>query len=291
MSFQVSPTSVLRCPAPAKLNLFLHVVGRRRDGYHLLQTVFQLIDCYDYLDFFLREDGRIQRINAVAGVAESEDLTVRAARLLQTYTGSHFGVDITLDKRLPMGAGIGGGSSDAATTLLALNRLWNLGLTRAELITLAAQLGADVPFFIFGENAFAQGIGEQLHAVSLPEQWFVILHPKVFVGTASIFSSQALTRDTETVRMADFTAQANPFHFGRNDLEVVVRRSYPEVEQALNWLSQKNPQARMTGSGSCVFASFADKNIAQQIVDEAHNRWNAYCVCGLSKHPLASFAA
>lgn len=289
-----SSEALLDCPAPAKLNLFLHVLGRRVDGYHLLQTAFQLIDLCDYLDFYRRNDGCVQRIGAVTGVEAGDDLCVRAARLLQSFTGSHFGVDIALDKRLPIGGGLGGGSSDAATTLLALNHLWELHLSRAQLMALGLQLGADVPFFLFGTNAFAQGIGEQLHALTLAQRWFVVLCPAVFVGTATVFSAQDLTRDSEPVRIADFTAQADPFQFGRNDLEAVVKQQYREVEDALSWLSQQAGQARMTGSGACVFASFSDQAVAQQIADaaeqQAGKKWKAYCVRSLMQHPLANFA-
>ena len=191
----------LTCPAPAKLNLFLHVVGRRPDGYHLLQTLFRFIDLHDTLHFSLREDGAVRRTNAVEGVAEEQDLCVRAARLLQGETGCALGVDIAVEKRIPMGGGLGGGSSDAATTLIALNRLWSLGLSRPRLMELGLRLGADVPVFIFGENAFAEGVGEKLQAYPLADAWYVVLFPPVHVPTAEIFAHPELTRDTVSITM------------------------------------------------------------------------------------------
>jgi len=191
----------LTCSAPAKLNLFLHVVGRRPDGYHLLQTLFRFIDLHDTLHFTLREDGAVHRTNCIEGVAEEQDLCVRAARLLQTETGCTSGVDITVEKHIPMGGGLGGGSSDAATTLIALNRLWSLGLSRTHLMRLGLRLGADVPVFVFGENAFAEGVGEELQAYPLPEAWYVVLFPPVQVPTAQIFANPELTRDTVSITM------------------------------------------------------------------------------------------
>ena len=271
-------------PAPAKLNLFLHVVGRRPDGYHLLQSVFRLIDRHDTLHLSPNQDGRIRRMQDVAGVPEEQDLCIRAAKLLQAHTGTSQGVDIRLDKRLPMGGGLGGGSSDAATVLLALNRLWSLQLSRQELLSLGLQLGADVPFFLFGRNAWAEGIGEQLQAVSLPPAWYVVLTPDAQVATAQIFASQELTRDTNPAKMAAFFKG-----YGRNDLEPVVCKQYPAVASALEWLRQFG-DARMSGSGASVFLECADEAEAQRIFSLKPKRVNGFVAAGLEQHPLLDFA-
>ena len=271
-------------PAPAKLNLFLHVVGRRPDGYHLLQSVFRLIDRHDTLHLSPNQDGRIRRMQDVAGVPEEQDLCIRAAKLLQAHTGTSQGVDIRLDKRLPMGGGLGGGSSDAATVLLALNRLWSLQLSRQELLSLRLQLGADVPIFLFGRNAWAEGIGEQLQAVSLPPAWYVVLTPDAQVATAQIFASQELTRDTNPAKMAAFFKG-----YGRNDLEPVVCKQYPAVASALEWLRQFG-DARMSGSGASVFLECADEAEAQRIFSLKPKRVNGFVAAGLEQHPLLDFA-
>ncbi|MGO4152797.1 4-(cytidine 5'-diphospho)-2-C-methyl-D-erythritol kinase [Cupriavidus sp. YAF13] len=284
------PPELRDCAAPAKLNLFLHVTGRRADGYHTLQTVFQLVDWSDTLDFFRRDDGRIERISDVPGVPAQSDLIVRAAQALQQAGGTRFGADIAIAKRLPMGGGIGGGSSDAATTLLALNHLWGLGLGRDELKRIGLSLGADVPFFVHGENAFAQGIGEELTTVELPESWFVIIHPRQHVPTAAIFSDKRLTRDTAITIIADFTGCTNKFGFGRNDLEAIATVKFGEVARALEWLRQYSPHARMTGSGACVFARFNDEQTAQQVLDRLPPEWDGRCAKSLSQHPLATLA-
>lgn len=244
--------------APAKLNLFLHVVGRRADGYHLLQTVFQFISLTDRLDIDTRQDGLIHRETDMEGVPHDQDLVVRAARLLQQATGTHFGAQIRVHKRIPSGAGLGGGSSDAATVLIALNRLWRTGLSRAELMRLGLQLGADVPVFIFGQNAFAEGIGEQLTAVDLPPQAFLVIQPTQGVPTQGIFQAPDLTRDTETVKIMDFSGRQMIAHlgFGHNDLQPVVLNRFPVVRQTHDWLEQAGFKARMTGSGSCFFIGF-----------------------------------
>lgn len=287
----VLPPAELRdCPAPAKLNLFLHVTGRRADGYHTLQTVFQLIDWRDTLHFRRRDDGVVVRTNEVAGVDHDSDLIVRAARALQRATGTRFGAELTLDKVLPMGGGIGGGSSDAATTLLALNKLWGLGLPRARLMEIGLALGADVPFFLFGENAFAQGIGEELAPVSLPDSWFVVIHPRQHVPTAAIFSDERLTRNTPVSIIADFAACTNKFDFGRNDLESIATAKFGEVARALEWLRQHSPHARMTGSGACVFARYTCAQTAQQVIERLPPEWDGRCVRSLSRHPLATLA-
>jgi 4-diphosphocytidyl-2-C-methyl-D-erythritol kinase len=276
------------CPAPAKLNLFLHVTGRRPDGYHLLQTAFQLIDRADLLHFSTREDGVIRRSSGIEGVPEEEDLTVRAARLLHAELcgrhGTSFpGVDIQIEKLLPMGGGLGGGSSDAATTLIALNHLWQGGLSRADLMSMGVQLGADVPFFIFGENAFAEGIGEALSPIVTPERWMVVIEPGVAVPTAAIFRAPELTRDTKPVKISDFSAA--PEGFGKNDLQDVATRLFPPVSQALEWLGAFG-NARMTGSGACVFCPFEDERRADEVLQAVPGRWKAWKARTLAQHPL-----
>ncbi len=275
--------SLHQCPAPAKLNLFLHVTGRRDDGYHLLQTAFQLIDRCDLLDFDVRQDGQILRTNDVPGVPADSDLIVRAARLLQQKTGTTLGADLTLHKVLPMGGGVGGGSSDAATTLMALNHLWQTGLSRTELMALGLQLGADVPFFIFGKNAFAEGVGEELQAISTPERWFVVIEPGVHVPTPAIFSSRELTRDSKAVRIADFSSNAE--NYWRNDLQTVACAMFPQVDEAIQWLS-KFGNAKMTGSGACVFCAFADESAADKVIMQMPGRWKSWKAKALNQHPL-----
>ncbi|WP_034295576.1 4-(cytidine 5'-diphospho)-2-C-methyl-D-erythritol kinase [Herbaspirillum sp. RV1423] len=281
--------SLLNCPAPAKLNLFLHVTGRRPDGYHLLQTAFQLIDRSDTLDFTVRDDGRIRRVNDIPGVPAGTDLVVRAARLLQAAAGKpELGADITVRKRLPMGGGLGGGSSDAATTLMALNHLWQTGLTRAQLMALGLQLGADVPFFLFGRNAFAEGVGEKLLPLQTADCWFVVIEPGVAVPTAIIFSSEELTRDTKVVKITDFPEAHNFLHssFGKNDLEVVAVKQFPPVAEAIEWLSAFG-NARMTGSGACVFCSFEHEHQADEVLKQVPSKWIAWKAKAMQEHPLA----
>jgi 4-diphosphocytidyl-2-C-methyl-D-erythritol kinase len=283
------------CLAPAKLNLFLHITGRRADGYHALQTVFQLLDWGDALHFTLRIDGHIARRTEVPGVPEESDLVVRAARLLKEQTGTGAGVDIEIDKRLPMGAGLGGGSSDAATTLLALNRLWKLDLPRDVLQGLALRLGADVPFFVFGKNAFAEGIGEALQAVQLPPRYFLVVTPRVQVPTAAIFSDKSLTRDSKALRITDFLAQNScdakwPDGFGRNDMQQVVVGKYAEVAQVLEWFDNIAP-ARMTGSGSSVFGAFQSIGEAEAAQAKLPAGWMSVVTASLDTHPLFSFAS
>lgn len=271
-------------PAPAKLNLFLHVVGRRPDGYHLLQSVFRFVDYGDSLRFVVREDGAVTRANAIAGLPPEQDLCVRAAKLLQRHTGCALGAEIALDKRLPLGGGLGGGSSDAATTLLVLNRLWDLRLTRVELQSLGLQLGADVPVFVFGESAFAEGVGEQLQAISLPPAWYVVLTPPVQVATGEIFASPQLTRDTIPIKMSDFSAG-----LVRNDLEPVVCSTYPVVAEYLGWLKGFG-DARMTGSGACVFAAFGTEGEAREVFAQRPAGMQGFVARGLDRHPLHDFA-
>jgi 4-diphosphocytidyl-2-C-methyl-D-erythritol kinase len=290
-SRNLSDAGTLTCPAPAKLNLFLHVVGRRPDGYHLLQTLFRFIDLHDTLHFVRREDGQVRRVNALQGVPEEQDLCVRAARLLQQETGCALGVDITLEKRIPMGGGLGGGSSDAATTLLALNRLWGLGVSRARLMQLGLTLGADVPVFVFGENAFAEGVGEQLQAFALPPAWYVVLFPPVHVPTAKIFTHPELTRDTNsiTIRALPIGQSLSSVSWLGNDLQAVVCKMYPEVAQYLVWLGGFAP-AMMTGSGACVFAEFASKAAANQVVAQLPEGMRGVVAQGLQHHPLRDLA-
>ncbi len=282
-------TSLHHCPAPAKLNLFLHVTGRRADGYHLLQSVFQLIDLCDELHFDLRHDGQIRRTTELADIPAENDLTVRAARLLQAAAAERGimvpGADIAIDKRLPMGGGIGGGSSDAATTLIVLNHLWQTGFRREELIRLALQVGADVPFFLLGQNAFVEGIGEQLTPMATPDGWFVVVHPGVSVPTPIIFQSKELTRNTNVVRMADFSNRLPAY--GKNDLQAVAARAYPPVADALEWLSDHG-DARMTGSGACVFAAFASESDADAVLRQVPLKWRSWKAKALAVHPLAS---
>jgi len=276
------------CLAPAKLNLFLHVVGQRDDGYHLLQSVFQLIDLADVLHFDLRDDVAIVRVTDVPNVSASDDLIVRAAQLLaeaMVQRGRQpAGVNIAIEKHIPMGGGLGGGSSDAATTLMALNYLWQAGMTRSDLMALGLQLGADVPFFLLGENAFVEGIGEQLTAVPAPAAWFVVIHPGISVPTPLIFRAPELTRNTKAVRIADFSA--SPVGFGRNDLQAVAARAFPPVADALSWLSDFG-EARMTGSGACVFAAFASQDDADSVLRRVPSGWRAWKSRTLAAHPMA----
>ena len=275
------------CRAPAKLNLFLHVVGRRDDGYHLLQSVFQLIDLADVLHFDLRDDEAIVRVTDVPNVPASDDLIVRAAQLLADAVAQQgrrpAGVDITIEKHIPMGGGLGGGSSDAATTLMALNHLWQAGMTRSELMRLGLQLGADVPFFLLGENAFVEGIGEQLTAVPTPPAWFVVIHPGISVPTPVIFRAPELTRNTKTVRIADFSGGL--LGFGRNDLQAVAARAFPPVADAVEWLSDFG-EARMTGSGACVFAAFASESEANAVLQSVPAAWRGWQARALAAHPM-----
>lgn len=283
------PPELIPYPAPAKLNLFLHVVGRRADGYHLLQSVFRFIDMSDRVWLGVRDDGKIVRLVDLQGVPEDLDLTVRAARLLKARTGCGLGADIRLEKRLPMGGGLGGGSSDAATVLLALNRLWGVDLPRAALQELALELGADVPVFVFGQSAFAEGVGEKLAPISLPPAWYVVLTPPVEVATKAVFASPELTRNTPPIKISDFLAGAGPQESLRNDLQPVVASNYPEVARYLAWLEQFG-QARMTGSGACVFLALGDEAQARDIVERLPRDMQGFAARGLDRHPLYDLA-
>lgn len=285
------PVAELACPAPAKLNLFLHVTGRREDGYHLLQTVFCFLDFSDRLTFTLRQDGVIRLRQTIPGVPEENDLCIRAARLLQQAGNIPSGVEIGVEKRIPMGGGLGGGSSDAATVLLALNRLWNMHWSRDRLMKLGVSLGADVPVFLFGENAFAEGIGEKLVSVVLPPAWYLVLTPPVHVPTAAVFASHELTRNTIPIKIPPFSVGQ-----GRNDLEPVVCKAYPEVARHLAWLRQLSQDghatmAAMTGSGACVFARFDSEQQARSALSGIPAGMKGFVARSLDRHPLHDFAA
>jgi len=267
-------------PAPAKLNLFLHIIGRRPDGYHLLQSVFQFLDRGDLLHFSLRDDGELRRLNELPGVPAEEDLVVRAARLLQAEAGIRLGAEIRVDKRLPMGGGLGGGSSDAATTLVALNRLWGAGLDQQALAALGLRLGADVPVFVRGRAAWAEGVGEHLEPVELPEPWYLVLVPPVTVSTAEIFRAPELTRECAPITIRDFlSGQA------ANVCEPVVRARYPLVDAALKWLEGYAP-ARMTGTGGCVFAAFPDQTWARAALADLPDGMAGFVARGCNRSPL-----
>lgn len=275
-------------PAPAKLNLMLRIVGRRADGYHLLQTVFRFIDYGDELRIRTREDGEIHRVTDLPGVPAADDLTLRAARLLKSATGTPLGAEIGLSKRLPLGAGLGGGSSDAATVLLALNRLWRTGLSRSELQALGVTLGADVPVFVFGQSAAAEGIGEILEPLALPPAWYVVLTPPVNVATARIFSDPGLKRDSKRIKMQGFSADSFSAD-SANDMQPLVCRHYPEVARHLDWLRQHGP-ALMTGSGAAVFASFGSEQAARAVLAQVPETMTGFVAQGLDRHPLWELA-
>jgi 4-diphosphocytidyl-2-C-methyl-D-erythritol kinase len=269
-----------RWPAPAKLNLMLRIVGRRDDGYHLLQTVFQFVDLCDWLVFHPAENGEVKLLRTIPGVAEADDLTVRAARLLKAETGCDLGVCIEVEKNLPMGGGLGGGSSDAATTLVVLNELWNLQLPQEKLLALGLSLGADVPVFIFGHASWGEGVGEQLTEITIPEQWVVILKPDCHVNTKEIFSANDLTRNSKSIKMPDFIAGTR-----QNDCLLAVCRRYPLIEEALRDLSEFS-EARLTGTGSCVFAQFDSYDAAELAYQKLKTKWVAYLALGANDSPL-----
>jgi 4-diphosphocytidyl-2-C-methyl-D-erythritol kinase len=273
-------TAAIRWPAPAKLNLFLHVTGKRVDGYHDLQTVFQLIDLADDIRIEVRSDGKIERPAGPAEVPPEADLVVRAARALQAAAGSPWGANLSVTKRIPMGGGLGGGSSDAATVLVALNRMWECGLSEDDLAAIGVKLGADVPVFVRGRSAWAEGRGERLTPVELPERCFVLVHPRVHVPTAAVFQAPELTRNSPPITMSGFLESG-----GRNDFEPVVRARYPEVARALDWLGHFAP-ARLTGTGSCIFAPCASRNEAQDIVERVPAQWRGMVARGMNVSPL-----
>ena len=268
-------------PAPGKLNLFLHVVGRRADGYHLLQTAFQFIDLEDELRFWRRPPGVVELCRPLPGVPPDSDLTVRAARRLAAGRGPLPGVAIEVEKRLPMQGGVGGGSSDAATVLVALNRLWRLGHTTDELARIGLELGADVPVFVHGRAAWGEGVGEQLTPTDFPERRYLLLQPDARIATAEIFQAPELTRDSPAITIPGFLAGQS-----RNDCEPVVRRRFPEVAAALDWLGRIGP-ARLTGTGACAFAEVGDEAAAREAMERLPARWRAWLVTGRNRSPLA----
>jgi len=284
----------LSLPAPAKLNLFLHITGRRADGYHELQTLFQLLDYSDTLHFSRREDTAITLTPAIAGVAYEDNLIIKAAVALKNYIVTKSsssdqlnlpGIDIQLDKKLPLGGGLGGGSSDAATTLVALNHLWDAGLNSKELCEIGVGLGADVPVFINGHSAWAEGIGERLQPIELTQQWYLIIKPNCHVSTVDVFSREELTRDTLAIKVALFFEQG-----GKNDCQNVVCKVYPEVRQAIDWLS-RFADAKLTGTGACVFAAFSDESEARAVLRQAsalseEKVWVCFVAKGINESPV-----
>jgi 4-diphosphocytidyl-2-C-methyl-D-erythritol kinase len=267
-------------PSPAKLNLMLHIVGRRSDGYHLLQTVFQFLDHGDWLHFKLRHDDKIIHTSPLPNVPVESDLTVRAARLLQESSHSKMGVEISIDKQLPMGGGLGGGSSNAATTLVVLNKLWKTNLNREQLAKLGLQLGADVPVFIHGHAAWAEGVGEEITPITLPQPWFIVLTPKCHVSTAEVFCTKELTRNTPRITIRDFLTDG-----GHNDCLPVVRQQYREIATAINWLDQF-AEAKLTGTGACIYASFEKEDDARAILSQLPPTLSGFVAQGLNYSPL-----
>lgn len=275
-------------PAPAKLNLFLHVVGKRADGYHSLQTVFQLLDHCDEIFIEPTDDGLIRRPEGLAGIVPEQDLVVRAARLLQAESGARLGAELRVHKRIPSGGGLGGGSSDAATVLVALNRLWGLEWPAGRLAALGLRLGADVPVFVHGHSAWAEGVGERLSPVELPAAWYLVVCPDCAVSTAEIFSDPELTRDSPETTISGFLSAG-----GRNDCEPVVRRRYPAVAAALDWVTARSGgrPARLTGTGGCVFAAFDVAEQAQAALEGLPDRWTAFVARGVAESPLLARVA
>jgi 4-diphosphocytidyl-2-C-methyl-D-erythritol kinase len=283
----MNPGGAIALPAPAKLNLFLHVTGRRPDGYHTLESLFVLIARGDSIALAVRDDGAIVRTHGPDSVAPDDDLALRAARLLQRHCGIDRGVSIGVDKQLPIGGGLGGGSSDAATVLLGLNRLWRLDLSREVLMQLALELGADVPFFVFGQTAFVRGIGEELEAATFPTAWFTVVTPATQVRTAEIFAAPELTRNSESAKIAVFSEG-----YGRNDLFPVAAARFPEVSRCLDALAREAPEsgARMTGSGASVFAAFSAEDAAQRALLRMPDGTTGFVARSLARHPLWRYA-
>ncbi|MCK4841333.1 MAG: 4-(cytidine 5'-diphospho)-2-C-methyl-D-erythritol kinase [Methylococcales bacterium] len=267
-------------PAPAKINLMLRITGQREDGYHLLQTVFQLTDLCDWLTFHPVNDGRVSLMSPIAGVPEQQDLTVLAANLLKLKTGCKQGVCIEVEKNLPMGGGLGGGSSDAATTLVVLNKLWQLNLSEQKLMQLGLQLGADVPVFVGGHAAWAEGVGEKLEKINIPKKWLVIVKPDCHVDTKKVFSIKELTRDSKSIKMSDFLAGQH-----QNDCLDVVCKAYQPVKEAMVDLAEYS-EARLTGTGACVFAEFDSKELAAKAYESLKVKWQVYLAQGLNRSPL-----
>ncbi|WP_323815910.1 4-(cytidine 5'-diphospho)-2-C-methyl-D-erythritol kinase [Cellvibrio sp. NN19] len=267
--------------SPAKLNLFLHITGRRPDGYHNLQTLFQLLDYGDTLTFTPRSDGQLTLSPDLPGVDFEQNLIIKAARALEPYKAAMAGVDIQLEKYLPMGGGIGGGSSNAATTLVALNHLWDCNLTKKELQAIGLRLGADVPVFINAQTAWAEGVGEELEAIKMPPKWFLVAQPDCHVSTAEIFSNKDLTRDTSAIKVAAFLERG-----GKNDCEALVRKLYQQVDNALIWLQKFDRNARMTGTGACVFASFETAEEALYVLAKLPKDLPGFVAKGVNQSPL-----
>lgn len=273
---------MLELKTPAKLNLMLHITGQREDGYHELQTVFQFIELYDEMSFKVTEDTHITRKHSNSPVPEQDDLIIRAAQLLQQAYQVKQGVSISCQKNIPMGGGLGGGSSDAATTLMALNRLWGLSLTTNELQDLGVKLGADVPVFIFGKSAWGEGVGDKLVPIDLPVPWYLIIHPQIFVSTAQIFASQDLTRDCHPLTIRAFLQGE-----GGNVCQPVATKLYPEIQQAIDWLNRFAP-AKMTGTGACVFAAFDTKADADSALQQLPESWSGYVAKGMNTNPVTT---
>lgn len=267
-------------PAPAKLNLFLHITSVREDGYHNLQTIFQLLDYSDEITLQRRSDGKICRTHSLDGLKSADDLIVKAAKALKQYTGTSWGADVGVTKYLPVGGGIGGGSSDAASTLVGLNKLWQCNLTHKELLALGRSLGADVPVFVSGRNAWAEGIGDILTEINLPEKWYLVIHPRVHISTANLFSSDELTRDKALLKIRNF-----PDTDTSNVFEEVARKQYPEVDIALRWLSEFS-ESKMTGTGSCIFTSFDSEKSANEVLTQVPERWNAFVAKSVSRSSM-----
>ena len=267
-------------PSPAKLNLFLHITGRRPDGYHLLQTVFQFIQLTDEIDFTVLESNEIHRSSTMQGVEMEDDLVVKAARSLKQETGCQFGADIFVKKNIPVGGGLGGGSSNAATTLVALNELWKTGLSAEELAEIGLSLGADVPIFIHAHSAWAEGVGEKLSPIEPEETHYLVIHPGCSVATETVFNADDLTRNTPPITIRDFLEGG-----GKNDCELVVRKHYEEVAKALDWLNEFAP-AMLTGTGACLFAPFKDEQQANAVIEKMPGEWQGFVVKGLNTSPL-----
>jgi 4-diphosphocytidyl-2-C-methyl-D-erythritol kinase len=274
-------TKPIELLSPAKLNLFLNITGRRADGYHNLQTLFQLLDYGDILRFSPRSDGQVTLSPAIPGVAFEDNLIIKAVRLLQQQSDSTFGVDIALEKRLPMGGGIGGGSSNAATTLVVLNYLWGCGFNSSQLQQLGLQLGADVPVFVNAQTAWAEGVGEALQPIEMPKIWFLVVQPDCHVSTQQIFSHKDLTRDSPAIKVAAFLEQG-----GQNACQALVRRLYPQVDEALNWLAEHGYTAKLTGTGACVFTQFATAEAAQHVLQCLPKHLPGFVAQGINQSPL-----
>ena len=277
----------LSIAAPAKLNLFLHVVGQRPDGYHLLQSVFQIIDLQDTVVIKSTEDGEIKRLNPIVGIDPESDLVIKAARLLQEITGSKLGAHIDLIKRIPMGAGVGGGSSDAASTLLGLNQLWKAKLSLAELAQIGLKLGADVPFFIYGKNAFVEGIGEIITPIDVPQSNYLLIYPGVGIPTSAIFTDPGLTRNHARITILDLAAHLFDNKSLKNDLEIIAMQKHSEVKLAIDWLKEHIPgvSPRMSGSGSTVFTPIPDDAQVDNLLTNIPKNWTYFVVRGLKQHP------